>query len=117
MLCRRNVEHLRSTWKGDNMDRRTVATMAALFALTGIVTAPAWASLAAQGHPGKGPPPEAYEACKDKSEGTAVEMTTPRGDTIKATCKQINGQLVAVPEGGPQGSGNGKPPKGGGNEQ
>jgi hypothetical protein len=44
-------------------------------------------------------------------------MTTPRGNKIKATCKSINGQLVAVPEGGPPGSGNGEPPKGGENEQ
>jgi hypothetical protein len=100
------------------MNRRTIAAMAALFALTAIVTAPAGASFRTQGSPGsKGPPPEAYEACKEKSEGTTVEITTPRGDTIRATCKLINGQLVAVPEGGPPGSGNGEPPKGGGNEQ
>lgn len=99
------------------MDRRTIAAMAALLALTGIVTAPVQASLATQGHPGKGPPPEAYEACKEKSEGATVEMTTPRGDTIRAICKLINGQLVAVPEGGPPGSGNSEPPKGGANEQ
>ena len=100
------------------MNRRTIAAMAALFALTAIVTAPAGASFRTQGSPGsKGPPPEAYEACKDKSEGTTVEITTPRGDIIKATCKQINGQLVAVPDGGFPGPRNGEPPNGGKNEE
>lgn len=90
------------------MNRRTIAAMATLFALTEIVTSPAQASFAAQGRPdSKGPPPEAIAACKEKSEGAAVEITTPRGDTIKSTCKQINGQLIAVPEGGPPGPGNG----------
>lgn len=46
------------------------------------------------------PPKEAFEACKGKSEGVAVEMTTPRG-TLKATCKKMEGLLVAVPEGAP----------------
>lgn len=45
------------------------------------------------------PPQEAIDACKGKSEGTAVEFTTPRG-TVKGTCKSMNGQMVAVPEGG-----------------
>jgi hypothetical protein len=44
-----------------------------------------------------GPPPEAYEACKDKSEGDSVEITTPRGETLGAACKQMNGKLAAVP--------------------
>ena len=100
------------------MNRRTIAAMATLFTLTGIVTAPAWASSGTHGHNGsKGPPQEAIDACKEKTEGATVEITTPRGDTIKATCKQINGQLVAVPDGGFPGPGNGEPPNGGKNEQ
>lgn len=94
------------------MEKRTIAAMVVLFSLTGIVGTPARASLTPNGHPGKGPPPQAYEVCKDKTEGTAVEMTTPRGERIKATCKLINGQLVAVPEGGPPSSGSGEPPTG-----
>jgi len=46
------------------------------------------------------PPQAAYDACKGKSEGTAVEVTTPRG-TMKAVCKSMDGQMVAVPEGAP----------------
>lgn len=45
-----------------------------------------------------GPPPEAYEACKDKNEGDSVVVTTPRGDTLKAVCKMINNKLAAIPE-------------------
>ena len=44
------------------------------------------------------PPKEAFEACKGKSEGTAVEVITPHGK-LKAICKKMDGQLVAVPEG------------------
>lgn len=50
--------------------------------------------------PGGGrPPKEAIDACKGKSEGTSVEFTSPRGK-VKGTCKSMNGQMVAVPEGG-----------------
>lgn len=46
------------------------------------------------------PPPEAFEACEDKSEGDTVSITTPRGDTLDATCKLMKEQLIAVPEHG-----------------
>jgi hypothetical protein len=46
------------------------------------------------------PSPEAVEACEGKSEGAEVEFTNPRGEKVKAVCKQFNCQLVAVPEGG-----------------
>jgi hypothetical protein len=58
--------------------------------------------------PGRGnrqPPPEAIAACKDMNEGAEVEIATPRGDKLKAVCRQINGQLVAVPEGAMRGPG------------
>jgi len=54
---------------------------------------------------GRTPPREAVEACTGKSAGAEVEITTPRGDTLKAVCRQLGGQLVAVPEGGPPGGG------------
>ena len=44
------------------------------------------------------PPPEAFEACVDKSEGDSVTIETRRGDTLSATCKMMNDSLVAVPE-------------------
>lgn len=46
------------------------------------------------------PPPEAITACKGKSEGTKVQFTTPRGDTLKGVCKQFEGALAAIPERG-----------------
>ncbi len=55
------------------------------------------------------PPAEAIEACKDMNEGAEIEITTPRGDKLKAVCRKIDNQLVAVPEGafrGPDGGGN-----------
>lgn len=64
-----------------------------------------WAFDGPQGRGGRTPPPEAIEVCKDKNEGETVEITTPRGEKIKATCKDINGQLAAVPEGGLRGRG------------
>lgn len=64
------------------------------------------------GRPPQGPPPEAYTACKEKTEGDSVTLTTPRGDTIKATCRTINGQLAAVPEEMRSGREGGNPPEG-----
>lgn len=37
----------------------------------------------------RGPPPEAIEVCKDKPAGTKVEMKTPRGDTVRGTCRMV----------------------------
>lgn len=93
--------------------------MMAVIAVSGLFQTAAFGSDGTQqGRPDRrGPPPEAIDACKEKSEGAAVEITTPHGDTIKATCKKIKGQLVAVPEGGPPGPGNGEPPEGGKNGQ
>jgi hypothetical protein len=55
------------------------------------------------GGPRMGPPPEAIAACKGKSEGTTVQFTTPRGDTLKGICKMINCTLAAALEGGMRG--------------
>ncbi len=54
----------------------------------------------------RGPPPEAYEACADKSAGDSCEMTGRRGDTLQGSCfvpKEEEGSLVCAPEGGPGG--------------
>jgi hypothetical protein len=62
----------------------------------------AWAASDSRKPPeGRGKPPqEAFDACKGKKEGAAVEVITPHGK-LKATCKLMQGQLVAVPEGAP----------------
>ena len=49
----------------------------------------------------QGPPPEAISACEGKQVGDSVEFTGRRGETVQATCKEMNGQLAAVPAGGP----------------
>lgn len=53
-----------------------------------------------------GPPPEAIKACEGKSVGDSVTFTGRRGESLKATCKEIEGQMAAVPEG--MGPGGGK---------
>lgn len=37
----------------------------------------------------RGPPPEAFEACRGKAAGATVEMKTPRGDTVSGTCRMV----------------------------
>ena len=39
-----------------------------------------------------GPPQEAFDACKGKKDGDAVEVKSPRGDMAKGTCR-----LVMIP--------------------
>ncbi|MCL1113139.1 MULTISPECIES: hypothetical protein [Shewanella] len=51
--------------------------------------------------PGGKPPQEAIEACASSSENSQVSFETPRGDTLEATCKMIEGELVAVPDNAP----------------
>ena len=50
------------------------------------------------GYPPVGPPPEAYSACKDKEAGSAAQLVTPWGETLKGTCRQMDGKLVMIPE-------------------
>lgn len=52
----------------------------------------------------QGPPPEAIEACENKSVGDSVTFAGRQGESLSATCAEIDGQLVAVPEGMKQGS-------------
>ena len=40
-------------------------------------------------HKRRGPPPEAFEVCKGKAAGTAVEMQSPRGDSVKDICRMV----------------------------
>jgi hypothetical protein len=47
---------------------------------------------------GRKPPQEAFDACKGKSSGDSVSITTPRGDNLTAVCRQFDGQLVAMPD-------------------
>jgi hypothetical protein len=58
------------------------------------------------------PPPEAIAACKGKSEGVAVQFTTPRGDTLQGVCKEFEGSLAAMPEQRAGGPPQGRPPDG-----
>ncbi len=68
--------------------------------LTGLTTAafaaaPATpASPPAQGCP---PPPQAFEACKGKKAGDAVQHVTPSGQKIAATCTASPQGLFALP--------------------
>lgn len=75
-----------------------------LVILTVLLPASAFASGRGGGRP-QGPPPEAIAACEGKSVGDSVEFEGRRGDTVEATCKEIEGQIVAfpnnMPEGGP----------------
>jgi len=88
--------------------------MIMILALVGLLPVSGWANFAAEGeHRSPEPPQQAIDACLDKSEGTVVEMTTPRGETMQAVCRQMGSRLVAVPEGGgAPPSGGGEPPKG-----
>jgi len=47
------------------------------------------------------PPPEAYTACKEKSEGDTAEFVSPRGDTVNGTCEQEGDRLVLRPDNPP----------------
>jgi len=85
--------------------------MVFILALVGLIPASGRASYGADERRPPEPPQQAIDACKDQSEGRTVEMATPRGDAMKAVCRQIGAQLVAVPEGGSP-SGNGGPPSG-----
>ena len=84
--------------KEDEMKRNGLKVMAAIaFAELVPVSLRASDRCAERGRP-PGPPPEAAEACKGKSEGTVVEFTNRGGEKVKGTCRQFGGQLAAAPD-------------------
>jgi hypothetical protein len=90
------------------MELHRISRKAVLCVLAVLMPVSVWATAESRGFgERRKPPQEAFEACKDKSEGASVVITTPQGTTIKATCKSLDGQLVAVPEGPPPSAGNG----------
>ena len=92
------------------LPRRAQAFAALAAVLAATSTAPALAQ--AQGRQGPpAPPPEAYAACKGKTEGASVTLTMPDGKSLAGTCRTMDGTLVAMPAGGPGGPGGaGGPP-------
>ncbi len=85
------------------MIKRGVAKVALAAALLTLAPASGWAR--GQGGPDggrRGPPPEAIAACEGKEAGDNVEFTGRRGETLQATCEEVEGQLVAVPEDRPE---------------
>lgn len=70
--------------------------------LTALVPMTSFAGNRGGGRP-EGPPPEAVEACEGKSVGDSVQFEGRRGDKIEATCKEIDGQIVAFPNDAPKG--------------
>jgi len=58
-----------------------------------------------QGKGRNGPPQEAIDACDGKDDGDTVTFETRDGKSVSGTCKDIYGQMVAVPENGRRGKG------------
>ncbi|BFM11942.1 hypothetical protein R50072_20950 [Simiduia litorea] len=82
-----------------------VGVCASLLFLSGL----ALAQKPSKGNGERQPPKEAITACESQPEGAAVSFTTPRGDTLSATCTLLDEQLVAVPEGHKGRGGKGRP--------
>jgi hypothetical protein len=96
------------------MNGKMVKIAIAVTAAAILAPAALWASTSAGGRgERREPPPEAFTACQGKSEGDAVEVTTPDGKTLKAVCRQLNSKLAALPQMGGSGRapGNGPPPQ------
>ncbi|MEP4890550.1 MAG: hypothetical protein ABJV04_11020 [Aliiglaciecola sp.] len=74
-------------------------TLMSLLILSSVLASPLTLAKPERGGPGGKPPQEAIDACSGKSEGDEVSFSTPRGDTLTATCKTMEDELVAVPEG------------------
>ena len=86
-----------------SLARAALVTVLAAMSATPVLAQP-------QGRQGPpAPPPEAYAACKGKTEGASVTLTMPDGKSLAGTCRTMDGTLVAMPAGGPGGAG-GPPP-------
>lgn len=78
-----------------------VAVMLLMFALLpGLVTQAYAGNHNSKGQQG-GPPPEAIKACEGKEDGDTTSFKGRRGEELEGICKEIEGQLAAVPENRP----------------
>jgi hypothetical protein len=46
----------------------------------------------------RGPPPKAYKACEGKKAGSVAQFVSPRGETVKGTCEEADGNMVLRPD-------------------
>ena len=88
-----------------NSLKKTVGLAAVIFLLPTLAIA--------YGGPGKGrgqfgPPQTAIDACDGKNTGDMVEFMNRRNVSISGTCRELDGLLIAMPEGGPGGKGYGR---------
>lgn len=82
--------------------RKSTRRVLVVLALVALMPLEAWSFGGTGGSGGgrpKAPPQEAIQVCEGKSAGDSVEFETRRGDTLTGVCQEIDGQLVAVPEG------------------
>ncbi len=78
------------------------------FALIGSAAEQGAGTSNASGPQHREPPPQAYQDCKGKQVGDVIQITTPHGDKMAATCTTSSKGLFARPEHPPhdqQGSG------------
>ncbi len=80
---------------------KKITQMKITTALILLVMIPLTSQAAGSGRKGQhGPPPQAaITACEGKQVGDSVTFTGRRGESLSATCRSIEGQMAAVPEG------------------
>ena len=64
---------------------------------------------ASQSGPRFGPPPEAFAACKGKTEGATAQFTGRNGEIVAGICRVADGRLVLRPDRPPGKTRNGHP--------
>ena len=80
-----------------NYKKSRIALIVSMLLLFPLIASPAFANN--ERH--KGPPPDAIKACEGKKVGDSITFTGRRGETVRATCREIQGKLAALPVGGP----------------
>jgi hypothetical protein len=60
----------------------------------------AWAQPQQQQREHRGPPQEAFDACKGKKDGDTAETKTPRGEIRKGICRLV--MIPSKPDDGPR---------------
>lgn len=85
----------------------TVRNTVGALALLTLIPAAGWAADGPTGPRAQGPPQQAYDACAGKKAGDQVRLTTPRGNSVDAICREYDGKLAARPQRGPAWSGKG----------
>jgi len=83
---------MNNTYKTSTTTKLTLIGSATILAALVLTSQPSQADENQQSSQRRGPPPEAYTACENKSEGEAAQFENRQGEVLSGSCEIVGGE-------------------------